>query len=331
MSLKKLKQKSAEALADISNNPDAQAGPSARPATAPGAMAFMQPTIDSLSERAETAEATVARLEAQLVDQPGELPIDQIVVDPRRKRKLTPEQFEELKENLKNNPLVHPIAVRPIGDGQFELVSGHNRLEAFRALGRATIPVVIREIADASVDRASFYANLLQPELPDFEKYLGFREERKRSGATQKEMAKEAGIAESIVSMLFAFDHLPEEALALIEERPSIIGMNCVAELAKLAKNGRAEKVVEAVQALFEGKISQKEAVRMAARVERMSAPKSASAPVKIKSGRYEFCQYQSRGATLRIDFREEGARAEAETKIAELLKTLAGAPGDDS
>lgn len=331
MSLKNLRAKSDEALAGIPESEVEKQLTASRPTTAPGAMAFMQPALDSLNERAETAEARVAQLESELelVDQPRELPVDQLQIDPHRKRNLTLTQFAELKANLENNPLVHPITVRPVGDGLYEVVSGHNRLEAFRQLGRKSIPVVILDIADASVDRTAFYANLLQPELPDFEKYLGFREERNRTNATQKEMAKAAGILESVVSTLFAFDNLPERAIDLIAEKPEIIGMSCAAALAKLTKAGKGDKVVEVVELLFEEKLTQKEAVQMASRTERMSAPRAASSPVKIRSGRQEFCQYQSRGGTLRIDFKEEDARAEAEKLIVEVLKKLAE-PGSD-
>ena len=115
---------------------------------------------------------------------------------------------------------MHPVAVKALASGRYEIVSGHHRVDAFRALERAAVPVVVVDIDEAIVDRTAFYANLLQPSLPDFEKYLGFRRERERTGATQKELARAAGIAESTLSMLFSFDRCPMRARELIEDRP---------------------------------------------------------------------------------------------------------------
>lgn len=323
--LKAKSQKAVEHMGGAPKGADTKGAPAAKPVTAVGAVAFMQPTIDALNERVKSAEAANEQLRRKVDAQPTEVDLELLDEKPGRKRRLTPDQFEELKENLRNNPLVHPVAVKRLANGRFEIVSGHNRVDAFRALGRHAIPVVVVDIEDEILDRTAFYANLLQPSLPDFEKYLGFSREKEKSGATQKELAKVAGVPESTVSMLFAFESLPERARELIEDRPAGIGMNCAAELAKLSREGASERVVEAVELLLSGKLTQKEAVTYATR--KATAPTAlaaAVAPVKIKAGRVEFCRYVARGATLRIDFKGEIDRAESEERIAALLKELA-------
>jgi ParB family chromosome partitioning protein len=343
MSLRdELRAKSQKAVEHMAAGPKAAEAKNAattKPVTAVGAVAFMQPTIDALNERVKDAESRVKGAEAEneelrrrLEAQPTEIELDVLEEKPGRKRRLTPDQFEELKENLRNNPLVHPVAVKRLANGRFEIVSGHNRVDAFRALGRRTIPVVVVDIEEEILDRTAFYANLLQPSLPDFEKYLGFKREKEKTGATQKELAKVAGVPESTVSMLFAFESLPERARDLIEDRPTGIGMNCASELSKLSREGASERVVEAIELLLSGKLTQKEAVAFAARkpTTRPARP-VASTPVKIKAGKIEFCQYVARGSTLRIDFKAEEDRAEAEKQIAALLKELAQPSKADS
>ena len=329
MSFKNLKAKSDDALASIPNAPPDGGG--RRPTTAPGATALMQPTIDALNDRAKAAEAKVGEYEKRLQQQPIELPLDVCQEVPRRRRKLTPEQFEELKANLRSNALVHPISVEPPNGGKYRIISGHNRVDAYRALGRASILAVVRDIEAAKVDRSAFYANLLQPTLPDYEKYVGFKAERDRTGQKQKQMAEEAGISESVISMLFAFDHLPPPAIDIIARNPQIIGMSCAFELAKVARAGNLARVIEAVERLSEGLLGQKEAIRHA--MTNPSAPRTKEivAPSKVKAGRLDFCQYVGRGTTLRIDFKQEAHRAEAEQKIATLLATLAQAAATSS
>lgn len=325
MSLRDLKSKSDQALASIPAGAGVGQARAGRPITAPGATAFMQPTIDALNDRAKAAEAKTLELEQRLEQQPTEVSLDRLVEVGSRKRRLSEQQFEELRANLEKNPLVHPIAVRRRADGQFEVVSGHNRVAAYRALGRNTISVVVVDIEESRLDRSAFYANLLQPSLPDYEKYLGFKRERERSGATQKALAREAGISDAIVSMLFAFEDLPAAAIGSLESRPDVLGMNAAAELARLSREGRTEAVTEAVKLLVEGRLTQKEAIAFASRRDVPVQPKSGTAvPIKIKSGRSDFCQYVAKGTTLRIDFKTEAMRAEAEEGVAAYLRTLA-------
>jgi len=327
MSLKDLKSKSDQALASIPKAATAADGRAARPVTAPGATAFMQPTIDALNERAKKAEARAADAERRLESQPTEVNLELLDEVASRRRRLSEEQFDELKSNLANNPLVHPVAVKRRPNGRFEIVSGHNRVAAFRALGRTQIPVVVLEIDEEKVDRSAFYANLLQPSLPDYEKFLGFRAEQERTGSTQKVLAKEAGVSEAMLSQLFAFADLPQAALDSIRAKPDCIGMRCAYELSRLAQGGKASAVIEAVDLLAQGKLTQKEALRHAARVapasDRPALP--AAATVKIKSGRSQYCQYVSRGTSVRIEFRSEAERIRAQEQLDKVLRSLAG------
>lgn len=325
MSLKDLKSKSDQALASMPSATPAGQPRSVRPITAPGATAFMQPTIDALNDRAKVAEAKAVALERRLEQQPTEIALDSLIEISARKRRLSEQQFEELKSNLAINPLVHPVAVRRRADGLFEIVSGHNRVAAYRALGRQSIAVVVVDIEEAKVDRSAFYANLMQPSLPDYEKFLGFKRERDQTGASQKALAREAGVSEAVVSMLFAFEHLPATALKALEGRPDVLGMSGASELARLVREGREVAVSEAVLLLVSGRLTQKEAIAFASR--RAAPEKGAGAgasPIKIRSGRTEFCQYVARGSTLRIDFKNEALRAQAEEGVAAYLRTLA-------
>lgn len=323
MSLKSLKERSNAALAGISPGSEAPFERPARPITSPGAAAFMQPTIDALNDRAKAAEARVAELQSRLDDQPGEVALDALLLVDGRQRHLTDDQFDELKANLAQNPLVHPVIVQRLADGRYELVSGHNRVKAYRELGKETIPAVVRAFEEGKVDRSAFYANLLQPSLPDYEKFLGFKRERERTGLNQSEMAAEAGVSKSMVSKLFAFEDLPEPVQTMLGERPEILGMNVAAELAKLAKEGRATQVIEAVQLIAQGTLLQKDAARYAAKVTE-KVVKATLTPIKIKRGKQNYCEYVAKGQSLRIEFKSEALRIEAEEAIAALLQSLA-------
>ena len=53
---------------------------------------------------------------------------------------------QELTESIKENGLLEPIIVRPFPAGKYEIISGHRRVEACKALGITRIPMTIKEL-----------------------------------------------------------------------------------------------------------------------------------------------------------------------------------------
>ncbi|WP_157267153.1 ParB/RepB/Spo0J family partition protein [Azohydromonas aeria] len=299
--------------------PTAAAAPAHQARTAPGAT-----LIHGANQRVEAAQARVRQLEAELADRPPlELPLEALDSVPGRRRRLTAEEYAELRENLRHNPLVHPVVVRPRAGGRFEIVSGENRVAVYRELGRTTIRVSVLELGDREVDRAAFFANLLAAPLPDFEKWRGFAREKDSSGATQAELARLAGVPEATLSKLFAFARLPAEVLALIEQRPESIGANCAEELAKVCTTpASVVRAVEAVRLVMEGRLQQRQAaahVRSAPR-----ALKPASSPVRINAGRFRFAELSVGESAVRVNFSAKVDMARVQARMEALLKEMA-------
>ena len=76
-----------------------------------------------------------------------ELPLASIEVGTDRARDLDPAWVEGLAGSIEAQGLFQPIRVRPNGEG-YRLVLGYHRLEAFRLLGRETIPATLTEAGD---------------------------------------------------------------------------------------------------------------------------------------------------------------------------------------
>jgi ParB family chromosome partitioning protein len=55
------------------------------------------------------------------------------------------QRFEDMVESIRFNGLFNPIIVRLVDDGMYEILSGHNRVNAAKEAGLDTIPAVIRE------------------------------------------------------------------------------------------------------------------------------------------------------------------------------------------
>lgn len=287
------------------------------PKTAPGQL---MASIPYLAEKEEEIAALQAKLqEAERNSSSLEIAVDQLHEVAGRRRNLSQEQFEELRDNLRNNALVTPITVRMREGGGYEVISGHNRLRAYRDLGRATIPAVVRPAGDVEADINAFYANLFQPTLPDYEKYLGFKLiQGKRPELTQDEIASMAGVSQSLLSRLMSFETLPTDAHEILANHPDALGASAASALAKLTKAGKGQRVADAIRKIVTDGMEQNAAVTFASDAEsggavagqadgkgKAARPKPAVEILPIKVGKTTLCTYRKTETTLRVDFKD--------------------------
>jgi len=254
-----------------------------------------------------------------------EIHISQLTEVPGRRRKLSKDAFNELVENLRNNELVTPITVRELADGAFEIISGHNRVAAYRQLGKETISAAVKQSDDIGGSVSAFYANLLQTDLSDYEKYLGFSMLQSSLNLTQAQVAQHSGMATTVVSRIMAFSGLPQAALAILDVDPSILGAHAASQLAALSKTGDGMNVVRAVEQLSRGEIDQKQAIRVAQKVN-PSVEKARPISITIKTGKAKYCQLMRTSNWLRIQLPSPEEAAEVEEAIKQVLQKRAEA-----
>ena len=104
---------------------------------------------------------------------PLELEIDSLVRFPNQPfDPYTEDEMAQMVESIKENGVISPIIVRPKADGEtYEIISGHNRVEACRRAGICQIPSFIREVDDDTAVILMVDSNLRQrEELSDIEK-----------------------------------------------------------------------------------------------------------------------------------------------------------------
>jgi ParB family chromosome partitioning protein len=256
-----------------------------------------------------------------------EIPLDKLTEVPGRRRKLGEAEFAELRENLRRNPLVTPITVRPKDKGEYEIVSGHNRVRAYREIGRTSIAAVIQSADNTQASINAFYANLLQTDLSDYEKFIGFKMIQDELKLSQAKIAEHSGKSESFVSRLMAFQDLPEAALKIVDADPSIIGMDAAYHLAAIAKDATRKdaqaKVTEAIEKLAAKQIDQKQAVKLAASTD-TAKPPAPGKPIKIKAGKADYCAMRRMNKVLRIEFKSQEEAEAIENAVRAVLENRA-------
>ena len=95
-----------------------------------------------------------------------ELPVDLLVPFTEHPfRPYSGEQLWELVRSIEEHGVLSPILVRPAPDGQrYEIISGHNRVNAARRAGLKTIPATVRDMDDDEATLAMVESNLRQRE-----------------------------------------------------------------------------------------------------------------------------------------------------------------------
>ena len=81
------------------------------------------------------------------------------------------EEMASLVDSIYNQGILTPITVRPLANGEYEIVSGHRRLFACQKLGIKAIPAIVKELSredailemvDSNLHRKQQY---IQPKL----------------------------------------------------------------------------------------------------------------------------------------------------------------------
>lgn len=95
-----------------------------------------------------------------------ELPLELLVSFPEHPFKpYSGEQLWDLVRSIEEHGVLSPILVRPAPDGQrYEIISGHNRVNAARRAGLKTIPATVRDMDDDEATLAMVESNLRQRE-----------------------------------------------------------------------------------------------------------------------------------------------------------------------
>lgn len=311
--------------ANITPNQESLA--SVRPKTAPILTA-------EATKRLHDAEARAASLELQLKErQPSggaiDLDLDILYEEPGRKRNLDANEYELLKNNLSQNKLITPIIVRKREAGGYEIISGHNRTQVFRELGKETIPAIVADIDVKNANKDAFFANLIHSSLPDYEKYLGL--ERMLADApslTQEALSKQIGIHSSHLSMLMSYRRLPKQVHSLLDNRPSLIGSRAASDLAGALKDTKPELIVKAVELIAANEIDQSKArdwIRKAVAADAKTNEKKQTAkPIVIKKGRAPFCNMRRTQKVIRLEFATLDEAEQIEEMVHEFLKSTA-------
>lgn len=165
------------------------------------------------------------------------------------------DRLDDMVQSIKKNGVITPIIVRPIGGGRYEILAGHNRVNAAKLAGKNYVPAIVktglsdaeaelivvdtnliqRGFADLKISEQAFAISVRYHELfdekkkKDIEDELYFLENGKKpepeteeSGDTPKSKmeaaAKEYGISKNTVARLLRINELTDNLKKMVDE-----------------------------------------------------------------------------------------------------------------
>lgn len=140
----------------------------------------------------------------------AELPVSAIEPNARQPRSVFDEEaLDELKASILEVGLLQPVVVRELGDGRFELVMGERRWRAAQAVGRETIPAIIRDTRDDAMLRDALLENIHRANLNPLEEAAAYQQLLEEFGATHDELARRIGRSRPQISNTIRLLNLP--------------------------------------------------------------------------------------------------------------------------
>lgn len=107
------------------------------------------------------------------------------------------EEMTELMKSIADSGVLAPALARPKDGGGYELISGHRRLAACKALGMETMPVIIRNLTDEEAVITMVDSNLQREHILPYEKAFAYKmklEAIKHQGKTSTQLAQKLSV-----------------------------------------------------------------------------------------------------------------------------------------
>ena len=85
------------------------------------------------------------------------------------------ESMTELADSVKERGVLHPVLVRPMPDGGYQMIAGHRRKMAVELAGLPTVPCIIRELTDDEAIIIMVDSNLQRERVLPSEKAFAYK------------------------------------------------------------------------------------------------------------------------------------------------------------
>ena len=130
--------------------------------------------------------------------------------------RMDPQSIAELADSIKAQGVIQPVLVRPVENGQFEIIAGERRWRAAQLAGLAQIPVVVRAVPDKSALAMALIENIQREDLNPLEEATGIQRLINEFDMTHEVAAEAVGRSRSAVTNLLRLLNLSKAVQELL-------------------------------------------------------------------------------------------------------------------
>ena len=146
--------------------------------------------------------------------------VERITPNPEQPRLAFDEtSLEELAASIREHGVLQPILVRPLEDGEFQLIAGERRWRASKAAGLATIPALVEEIDDDTALEISIIENLQREDLSPLDEATMYDRMIREHGYSVRKLAQKLGKDKGYLENRLRLADAPEEVRELVSLR----------------------------------------------------------------------------------------------------------------
>lgn len=150
------------------------------------------------------------------------LPLDMIKVKAQHREAFEDEEntLAELAASIQVRGVLQPILVRPLPNGNYELIAGERRYRASKMAGLEEIAAYIREMTDEQADDAQLAENIQRKNLTQIEEAKKIQRDLNTLGSIDAVLQKHQK-GRSWLSKILSLLDLPEQTKRLVTENVS--------------------------------------------------------------------------------------------------------------
>jgi len=127
--------------------------------------------------------------------------------------------FQELMDSIKENGILQPILVSPVGNGRYRIIAGERRFRAATELGLKHVPVFIKDVeTKEDMLELALIENVQREHLNPIDLARGYQSLIEECKLTQEEVAKKIGKDRATIANIIRLLKLPKEIQTSLQE-----------------------------------------------------------------------------------------------------------------
>lgn len=166
------------------------------------------------NESAETSTEIQTAEKKNLVN----LPVEQLAPGKYQPRKdMSPDALDELAASIKNQGIIQPIVVRPIGEDKYEIIAGERRWRASQIAQLDMVPCLIKDVPDEAAVAIALIENIQREDLNAMEEAIALQRLQDEFELTHQEVADAVGKSRTSVTNYLRLNKLEDDVKTLME------------------------------------------------------------------------------------------------------------------